>query len=84
MKTMTCEQLGGACGLPLTGSTADEVILAQDRHLAEVVRAGDEAHADALRQMRGRWKHPISGLSWYRSTKRAFAARPEDAEDARG
>jgi hypothetical protein len=75
---MTCEQLGGACDLPLRGSSADEVIKAQDRHLREVVAAGDDAHVPALEEMKGRWKKPISGLSWYRGTKRAFAAQPED------
>ncbi len=78
MKTMTCRQLGGACDFPLHGNTADEVIKAQDQHLKDVVAAGDEAHADALKDMKGRWKHPISGMSWYRNTKRAFAALPED------
>jgi hypothetical protein len=32
--------------------------------------------------MKGRWKHPIQGMGWYRSTKRAFAELPEDAEAA--
>ncbi len=41
MKTMTCQQLGGACDLPLRGETADEVIKAQDKHLKEAVAAGD-------------------------------------------
>jgi hypothetical protein len=77
MKTMTCKQLGGACELPLTGATADEVIKAQDKHLKEVVAAGDEAHKPALDAMKGRWKHPISGMGWYRNTKREFAALPE-------
>ena len=76
MKTMTCAQLGGACDLPLHGSTADEVIKAQDRHLQEVVAAGDGAHEDALRAMKGRWKHPIAGMGWYRQVKRDFAALP--------
>ena len=35
MKTMTCQQLGGACDLELRGETADEVIKAQDKHLKE-------------------------------------------------
>jgi predicted small metal-binding protein len=78
MKTMTCNQLGGACDLELHGETADEVIKAQDRHLNEVVEAGDTAHADALQAMKGRWKHPVSGMRWYKCTKRAFAALPED------
>ena len=78
MKTMTCRQLGGACDLALRGETADEVIQAQDKHLKEVVAAGDEAHQGALSDMKGRWKNPIKGLGWYRNTKREFAALPED------
>ena len=78
MKTMTCEQLGGACDLALRGETADEVIQAQDKHLKEVVKNGDEAHRAALNDMKGRWKNPIKGMGWYRNTKREFAALPED------
>jgi len=77
VKTMTCSQLGGACGLELRGATADEIIKAQDRHLRDVVRAGDTAHEPALKDMKGRWKHPIKGLGWYKDTKAAFAALPE-------
>jgi len=54
------------------------VIKAQDQHLKEVVAGGDEAHEPALKDMKGRWKHPISGMGWYRKTKREFAALPED------
>ncbi len=78
MKTMTCRQLGGACDLALHGETADDVIKAQDAHLKEVVAAGDEAHQSALSDMKGRWKNPLKGMGWYRSTKRAFAALPDD------
>jgi predicted small metal-binding protein len=78
MKTMTCEQLGGPCDLPLRGDTADEIIKAEDRHLKEVVANGDEAHQDALKAMKGRWRHPVSGMAWYKKTKREFAALPED------
>ncbi|MFL6079735.1 MAG: hypothetical protein ACJ714_07390 [Ornithinibacter sp.] len=77
MKTMTCRQLGGACDLPLTGDSGDEVIKAQDAHLKEVVAAGDTDHEQALKEMKGRWKHPISGMGWYKQVKRDFAALPE-------
>jgi predicted small metal-binding protein len=80
MKTMTCKQLGGPCDLALTGSTADEVIKAQDKHLRETVAGGDKIHLGALDEMKGRWKHPIAGMGWYRLTKRAFAELPEDSE----
>jgi len=78
MKTMTCKQLGGPCDLPLRGTTADEVIKAQDKHLKDVVAGGDQTHGDALKAMKGRWKRPISGMAWYRNTKREFAALPDD------
>jgi len=71
---MTCKQLGGPCDVELQGETADDVIKAQDRHLREVVRAGDTTHGEALKEMKGRWKHPIAGMSWYRKAKRDFAA----------
>ena len=78
MKTMTCKQLGGPCDLALRGDTADDVIKLQDKHLKEVVAGGDEAHKGALKAMKGRWRHPISGMAWYRSAKSDFAALPED------
>lgn len=78
MKTMTCRQLGGPCDLELRGENADEVIQAQDKHLKEAVAAGDAAHEPAHEDMKGRWKRPVAGLGWYRATKKAFAALPED------
>jgi predicted small metal-binding protein len=78
MKTMTCKQLGGPCDFALTGETADEVIQAQDQHLKDAVAAGDATHESALKDMKGRWKRPISGMSWYKNTKKEFAALPED------
>jgi hypothetical protein len=78
MKTMTCQQLGGPCDFAHHGNTANDVIKAQDRHLKEIVASGDETHTNALREMQGRWKHPLSGMAWYRNAKRDFAALPED------
>jgi predicted small metal-binding protein len=78
MKTTTCQHLGGPCDFPLRGNTANEVIKAQDSHLKEMVASGDETHQGALSEMQGRWKKPLSGMGWYRKTKRDFAALPED------
>ena len=77
MKTMTCKQLGGPCDFVLRGDTADAVIKLQDKHLKEAVAAGDATHQKALDDMKGRWKHPISGMGWYRQVKRDFAALPD-------
>jgi len=78
MKTMTCKQMGGPCDKAFSGETADDVINAQDQHLKDAVAAGDTAHEPANKDMRGRWKHPIKGMGWYKDTKKAFAALPDD------
>lgn len=78
MKTMTCRQLGGPCDLPHHGKTANDVIKAQDSHLKETVASGDDTHKSALNEMQGRWKHPLSGMAWYRKAKRDFAALAQD------
>jgi hypothetical protein len=79
MKSMTCRQLGGPCDLVHRGEDANEVIKAQDHHLREVVAAGDLEHEPALRDMKARWKRPVSGLRWYRQVQRDFASLPADA-----
>ncbi len=77
MKTMTCKQLGGACDLAHHGDDANEIIKAQDRHLKE--SAGDGAHDTALKEMKGRWRRPVSGMKWYRQVQADFEALPDEA-----
>lgn len=79
MKTMTCAELGGPCDVAHHGEDANEIIKLQDTHLREVVAAGGADHETALREMKGRWKRPVSGMKWYRKVQRDFAALPVDA-----
>ena len=81
MKTMTCRQLGGPCDFAHPGDDANDVIKAHDRHLREAVAAGATDHEPALRQMKGRWKRPISGMRWYRQAQRDFADLPDEPGD---
>lgn len=81
MKSMTCRQLGGACDLEHHGDDANVVIKAQDQHLKEAVAAGHRDHEPALKDMKGRWKRPVSGMKWYRQVQRDFAAMPETASE---
>jgi predicted small metal-binding protein len=78
MKTMTCTQLGGPCELVHRGDDANEVIKAQDRHLRDAVAAGNTDHEPAFKDMKGRWRRPVSGLKWYRQVQRDFAALPSE------
>lgn len=77
MKTMTCQELGGPCNFAHRGESADEIIKAQDRHLKELVRAGDEAHVPARDDMKGRWRRPMKAMGWYNDVKKRFAELPE-------
>jgi predicted small metal-binding protein len=77
VKTMTCQDLGGPCNLAHRGESADEIIKAQDRHLKEVVKAGDDAHVGARDDMKGRWRHPMKSMSWYNDVKKRFAELSE-------
>jgi hypothetical protein len=82
MKSMTCRQLGGACDREHHGDDANEIIHAQDQHLKDAVAAGHHDHEEALKEMKGRWKRPVSGLKWYRQVKRDFAALPNQTSAA--
>ena len=79
MKTMTCKQLGGPCDLEHHGRDANEIIHAQDQHLKDAVAAGSDEHEATLKEMKGRWKRPLSGVKWYRQVQRDFAALPSQA-----
>ncbi len=78
MKVMTCRQMGGPCDLEHRGEDANEVIAAQDQHLKDAVAAGDTAHEPAARDMKGRWRKPISGMKWYRQVQKDFAELPDE------
>ena len=84
MKRMTCRQMGGPCDVSHHGEDANEVIKMQDQHLKDAVAAGDTEHETALREMKGRWKRPVSGLKWYRQDQRDFAELPNDATASQG
>jgi hypothetical protein len=75
MKSMTCRQLGGPCEEVHQGDDANDIIKAQDQHLRSSVEAGSTDHEPALKDMKGRWRRPVSGLKWYRQVQRDFAAR---------
>ena len=77
MKTMTCQDLGGPCDLTHRGESADEIIKAQDQHLKDLVKAGDQAHVPARDDMKARWRHPVKSMNWYNGIKQRFATLPE-------
>jgi len=51
MKTMTCEQLGGACDMEFHADTFDEMAEQSKKHGMKMFQAGDEGHLKAMNEM---------------------------------
>lgn len=78
MKTMTCNQLGGACDIKFHANTFDEMAEMSKNHGLEMFQKGDEAHLKAMNEMRGMKNTPEAMKEWFDSKRKEFNALPED------
>lgn len=78
MKTMTCKQLGGACGQTFSANTFDEIALMVSKHAREKVQEGDVAHIEAMNEMRSTMTSPDATAAWMDDKRNAFNALPND------
>ena len=51
MKSMTCNQLGGACEQVFSGETFDDLAAQSQQHGKEMLGANDEPHMAAMGKM---------------------------------
>lgn len=51
MKSMTCNQLGGACDLTFTGSSFEDLASQSQQHGKEMFEANDGPHMAAMGKM---------------------------------
>ena len=79
MKKTTCNHLGGACDLELTGETFEEVAQKAQEHGAEMAAVQDPAHLQAMEKMRELMQNPEAMQSWMSQKKAEFEALPEEA-----
>lgn len=78
MKTMTCEQLGGACDTAFHADTFDEIAEQSRKHAMEMAEQGDDAHAAAMQAMRDRMQDPDAMDEWMDRKRNEFEALPEE------
>ena len=78
MKTMTCEQLGGACNKKFSANTFEEIGNLSEQHGIEMFKAGDKPHLDAMDSMRELMKKPEEMMQWFEGKRKKFDALPED------
>lgn len=78
MKSMTCNQLGGACDIVFTGNSFDELALQSQNHGKDMFGANDPAHMEAMGKMMELMKTEGAMEAWMSERKAKFDALPED------
>ena len=80
MKTMTCNQLGGACDMEFHANTFDEISDMSKQHGMEMFQKNDEAHLQAMHKMRELMQSPDSNnmQEWLKTKRAEFNALPDN------
>ncbi len=72
MKTMTCKQLGGACDLEFHAETFEEIAKQSQQHGKEMFEQQDEAHLQAMQEMRTLMQDPEAMQQWMDKKRKEF------------
>ena len=78
MKTMTCEQLGGACDKVFQANTFDEIADMSKQHGMEMFQSQDAEHLKAMGKIQALMQKPGAMQEWFDAKKNEFDALPED------
>ena len=78
MKTMTCNQLGGACDIEFHANTFEEMAEMSKKHGSEKFQMGDEKHLKAMNKMMEIMKSPEAMKEWFENKRKEFDSLPED------
>jgi len=78
MKTMTCNQLGGACNKDFHANTFEEMAELSKKHGMEMYQEGDKDHLEAMNHMQELMKSPEQMNEWFENKRREFDGLPED------
>ena len=72
MKTMTCQQLGGACEKEFHAETFEEMAQQSKHHGMTMLQQGDEAHIKAMEEMKKKMQSPEAMQQWFNQIKQTF------------
>ena len=78
MKTMTCNQLGGACDKEFRADTFEEIAEMSKKHGMEMFQKGDEAHLKAMKEMQELMKSPEAVKEWFENKRKEFDALTDE------
>ena len=80
MKTMTCNQLGGACDMEFHSNSFDEISEISKQHGMEMFQKNDEPHLQAMHKMRELMQTPDSNKmqDWLKNKRELFDSLPDN------
>lgn len=76
MKSMTCNQLGGACDREFHANTFEEMAEMSKKHGMEMFQKGDGPHLQAMNEMQNLMKTPQAIQEWFNNKRKEFDALP--------
>lgn len=77
MRSMKCNQLGGACDKVFEAETFQEIAELSKQHAMEMFQAGNEAHINKMKEMQQLMKSPADMQAWYENKRKEFESSPE-------
>lgn len=77
MKTMTCEELGGACEMEFQAETFDEIAEMSMKHGMEMFQKADRPHLAAMEEMKS-MRASGDMNEWMEQKRAEFDSLPED------
>ena len=75
---MTCKQLGGACDKEFHANSFEEIAEQSKKHGMEMFQKGDQAHLDAMNEMRVVMKDPKAMQEWFDNKRKEFNSLSDD------
>jgi hypothetical protein len=78
MKTMTCNQLGGACDKKFQANTFEEMAELSKLHGMEMFQKQDADHLKAMGEIQVLMKQPQAMEDWFKNKKNEFDALSAD------
>jgi len=78
MKTMTCQQLGGACSISFSADTFEKIAELSKQHGMEMFQKQDAAHLQAMGKMQELMQSPEALQQWFNNKREEFNALPKD------
>jgi len=72
MKTMTCNELGGACDTQFHAETFNEMSEMSKKHAMEMMGQGEPAHLEAMKKMGELMSNPEEMKEWFELKRKIF------------